>query len=527
MAKASEGGDRSRREFLKGLGAVPALALVGGRGLLSPADGAAGGDGPGRTSEAVPLRTAPVPPPERKLVGIQIGGRSFVDEGVDGCLDTLQQKGGVNALCSTVFTYGTGLAGRQAPPRPLPDHGGQKYLKIHGGCYTAVHPEFYADSPIRPEDLRAPDLGKFDILADVTAKAKARGIETYALFEEVYNPKLIPNFEKISEVDVYGRLGPSTCLNNPGARAFLTSMVSDWMTSNELDGLMWESERQGPLNNMIGAHGGSVRRRMHANCFCHYCTEKARAQGIDVARAKQGYIALDEFMKRTLAGDPETDGTFISFWRLLVEYPEIMAWHRFWFHSQEEAYGLIYGTAKSINPRARVGWHLMYYVTLSPFFMADEKYARLARNADFIKPATYNNCGGPRFAAFIRNVQSTIFRDMPPDEVLEMHYRWLHWTGEATLEKLPTAGLSAHYVAHEYTRAATDVNGEIPIYPGIDIDIPTRPDEKQTRPEDVKATTLAAFRAGAPGVVLSRKYAEMRLANLAGAGAALKELGYV
>jgi hypothetical protein len=35
---------------------------------------------------------------------------------------------------------------------------------------------------------------------------------------------------------------------------------------------------------------------------------------------------------------------------------------------------------------------------------------------------------------------------------------------------------------------------------------------------------LAAFRAGAPGVLLSRKYSEMRLANLGGAGAAIREL---
>jgi hypothetical protein len=30
-------------------------------------------------------------------------------------------------------------------------------------------------------------------------------MQTYCLFEEAYNPRLIPNFEKIAEVDVYGR----------------------------------------------------------------------------------------------------------------------------------------------------------------------------------------------------------------------------------------------------------------------------------------------------------------------------------
>jgi hypothetical protein len=49
--------------------------------------------------------------------------------------------------------------------------------------------------------------------------------------------------------------------------------------------------------------------------------------------------------------------------------------------------------------------------------------------------------------------------------------------------------------------------------------------EKRTQRSDVKAAVLAAFKAGAPGVVLSRKYAEMKLTNLAGTGEALRELG--
>jgi hypothetical protein len=63
------------------------------------------------------------------------------------------------------------------------------------------------------------------------------------------------------------------------------------------------------------------------------------------------------------------------------------------------------------------------------------------------------------------------------------------------------------------------------IYPGIDIDIPTALNEKRTTPEDTYASTMAALKAGAPGVILSRKYSEMRLTNLAGAGKAIKEFG--
>jgi len=496
--------DTSRRNLLQSLVAAPALAATAARATPAP----------------VPHRDGSSPASRDPFVALQVGARSFVDEGVDHCLDTLRETGGVNVVMAAVFTYGTGLAGRQSSDEPLPDHGVQAYDTIHGGSYAAVHPEFYAGSVIK--DIRAPDLGSFDILADVIPRAKAKGMQTYALFEENYNPKLIPNFGKIAEVDLYGRTGRTTCFNNPDARSFLASMVSDWVTSNDIDGLMWESERQGPLNNMLGAHFGSVQaKRSTIGCFCGHCMSKARDLGIDGPRAKEGFFALDRWVTQTLAGPRVADGTFVSLWRVLLNYPELLAWERFWYSSQEEAYGLIYGTAKAIKPKLQVGWHIMHLVTMSPFYSADTDYARLAHIADFLKPSPYNNCAGPRLAQYIRNVQSTIFRDSTPEQALDMHYRMMGLSGEPTLAQLPTAGLSGASVGVETRRAVADVEGAIPIYPGIDIDIPTALDEKRTRPEDVQAATAAALEAGASGVVLSRKYAEMRLSNIAGAKAAL------
>jgi hypothetical protein len=507
--------ETSRRKFLKEVSMTSALALAGGTAFARASSEGQLSNQSGQSS-AAQNRTE-----SKKFVAIQIGARSFVDEGVDKCLDTLQEKASVNVLMPTVFTYGRGLAGRQIPGLPLPDHGVQTYDEIHGGSYTKIHPEFYRNSVIR--DVRAPELGEFDILGDVTPKAKARGMKVYCLFEEAYNPRLMPNFEKVAEVDLYGKIGRSTCFNNPNARNFLTSLVQDWFTNNDLDGMMWESERQGPLNMALKADFSSGARRSIC-CFCAHCLQRGHEQGINVERARAGYVELDRWVTQVTTQPLPSDGSFVTLWRLLLEYPEILAWENLWFHSQEEMYGLLYGTVKEVNPRAQVGWHIMHLVTMSPFYQADQNYARLAHVSDYIKPSPYNNCAGPRLAQYVKNVQSTIFRDFTPDEVLEIHYKILHLQGEPGLDKLPTAGLSANYVGRETERALADVHGAVPIYPGIDIDIPTALNEKRTQPSDVKAAVLAAFKAGAPGVVLSRKYAEMRLTNLAGAGEALREL---
>ena len=46
----------------------------------------------------------------------------------------------MNTLFLAIFTYGRGIAGRQIPGQPLPDHGKQKYdLNFHGGNFAIPH----------------------------------------------------------------------------------------------------------------------------------------------------------------------------------------------------------------------------------------------------------------------------------------------------------------------------------------------------------------------------------------------------
>src|ERR1700741_2676653 len=99
-----------------------------------------------------------------KMIGIQVGAVSFVDEGVSKVLDTFQQSAYINTLFVATFTYGRGIAGRQVPGQPLPDHGKQEYDAdtFKGGSYTRVRPEYYRDTVIK--DFSAPDFGDYDVL---------------------------------------------------------------------------------------------------------------------------------------------------------------------------------------------------------------------------------------------------------------------------------------------------------------------------------------------------------------------------
>ena len=97
---------------------------------------------------------------------------------------------------------------------------------------------------------------------------------------------------------------------------------------------------------------------------------------------------------------------------------------------------------------------------------------------------------------------------------------------ERGIDEIAFTGLSSDYVYRETKRAKDGVAGtKTEIWPGIDIDIPTADNQSKSTPHGTKNAVLAAFRAQAQGVILSRKYSEMKLANLSGAGAAIRELG--
>ena len=56
------------------------------------------------------------------MIGVQVGAVSFADEGTEKVLDEFQQDALINTLFLATFTYGRGIAGRQLPGQPLPDH---------------------------------------------------------------------------------------------------------------------------------------------------------------------------------------------------------------------------------------------------------------------------------------------------------------------------------------------------------------------------------------------------------------------
>jgi hypothetical protein len=391
---------------------------------------------------------------------------------------------------------------------------------FHGGNYAAIHPEFYLKTVLK--NTRAPEFGDLDIVAEVLPAVKKRGMKVFCSVEDQWR-RDVPGVEECAEIDLQGRKTNTLCLFNPDVRSFWTGLVTDLCRSYDIEGILFFNERNGPLLNSFGASHFQEIDSSRITCFCEHHQRAAIQQGISFKRAREGYQKLDKVVKAALKNQRPVDGYYVEFQRLMLEYPEIIAWDRLFDQGKHQVLGEVYAAVKSVREDLLVGFHIEHVNSFNPFFRATRSYEDIATNADFLKVVAYNNCGGERYARFIRNVCSTIFRDVPPEEFMRFNNYILNYEKEAPFDKLAAKGLSSDYVFRETRRALEGVKGKCLILPGIDIGIPTGKDSRKASSDDTYAATFAALQAGANGVILSRKYSEMRLENLDAAGRAIRD----
>jgi hypothetical protein len=415
------------------------------------------------------------------MIGIQAGAVSFVDEGTAAVLDTFSATASINTIFLATFTYGRGIGGRQPRGSALPDHGKQEYDdNFHGGQFATPHPQYYRNTSILPE--KAPDHGGFDVIAEVLPAAHQRKMKVICWFEDVIGAK-VPGFDKAREVTLTGRPSTFACSRNPNTRNFWLGMVEDYLRSYDVDGLMWGSERQGPLGNAIVANHGGVGAGGGIACFCEYCVAEAKKRGIDVDRARAGFLELSAWVTASRAASAALspgaasaalpiDGGYVTFLRLLTRYPEILAWEKLWNDALIDTYRDMYQLAKSIAPTKGVGWHVWHNNSFSPLYRAEQDYAEFAKHSDFLKVVMYNLCGGERLAQYVRSVQRSIYADMTPEQVLAMTFDQMLYH-DVPLDELAAKGLSADYVSRETKRALASAGPSMRIWPGMDVDIPT------------------------------------------------------
>ena len=119
-----------------------------------------------------------------KFVGIQISPISFIDEGIDNVLDTLQKRVGVNVLLIGTVSW-LGLKSGRSVSWEIdgwPDHGIPEPFSMKGGAYFDPDPKFYNKTFIKDFKAQDKEMKDKDILKMVIPKAR----EIIILFKKFY-----------------------------------------------------------------------------------------------------------------------------------------------------------------------------------------------------------------------------------------------------------------------------------------------------------------------------------------------------
>lgn len=481
-----------------------------------------------------PLAAAPAEE-ARKTIAIQLDAVGLVDEGIERVLDEVQQRASANTLLLDTLWFSRATTESALAGERNRGHGARSTdARLRGGHLGTVHPELYRDTGIDPRLLAAPDARGVDLLAEVVPAARRRGMRVIGLIKDFF-PDGVPGLERLTERDFNGQTAEISCKRNPFYRNLLRGAVEDLIRSYDVDAVMYMSERQGAFTDTLGLRFRGIARGRPGSrtCFCEFCRSAAAAQGISFDRARAGFEELERFVAAGRAGQRPRDGAFVTVWRLMLRYPELLAWEHLWHEGLRDLYRFLHDQVKAVRPRVQFGSHMWPNHYMSPILRAEQDIAALTPYHDFIKVALYDNCGGPRFASYIESVSQTMWADVPKDELLQLHYRLMGYE-EAPYPQVRETGLKRDFVFRESRRAMDAARGtNTAILAGIDVDIPVLPlDLGGTDPSkaarrtrgDVAASVRQAFQAGVDGIVVSREYTEMQLDHLSGVADAIRAL---
>ncbi len=479
---------------------------------------------------AAPARTAP-------LIGIQIAGHSLLDEGLDRCLDLVQST----CLANTLFLYShSHYAAHNRPPELYADHGvpirDERKRKI-----TRVWLRHSTDA-FRHSALKIPrpgpdeEYGDRDLFAEIAAACRTRGLKFYARILEPGTKELqgrVPGSERAMSVGLDGQPGVQPCRNHPDWIAFWDALVGDTLRSYPLDGYQWGAERMGPLSSVLWKGSAPF-------CFCEHCAARAQREGINATRARQGFGELHAFIAKLRAGGAApADGVFTNVLRLLMRFPEILAWDYQWRLAREEQGRRTHAISKAARPAAQVGRHFDHQNTSwDALFLAQWSYADCAPYTDFIKPILYHDILAPRLHAWhLEELKRGPLAELSLAQSLDLFYALRGYDAQLQprADQLMSRGMDPDYVRVETKRIVDTVQGRCAIIPGIGVDVPNNfqggPSAGPTgrpfgsTPASVRAAVTHAFAAGGSGILISREYDEMRVENLRAIGDTLRALG--
>ena len=238
-----------------------------------------------------------------KMIGIQVGAISFVDEGTEKVLDILQERAGVNTLFLAVFTYGYRGIARTTDPRPTAARPRQAGIRSEFPRRQLCHAASRVLQKHRPQEpARARPRQPRYPCRSAPRRKKARH-ESHLLARGRLPHRPAEHRESAGARSARAQCRDAVCQQSRLPEFPDPGLVEDYARSYDIDGIMWGSERQGALCDSLGAtHDTPPIDPGEVTCFCEFCQRKAKERGINPERARQGFLELEKYVRSARSG---------------------------------------------------------------------------------------------------------------------------------------------------------------------------------------------------------------------------------
>src|SRR5215831_20990395 len=150
--------------------------------------------------------------PSTRFNGIQMGPHTMLDEGIDRCLDLIQETAAINAVMVYSHTYHADI---RKPPQMLATDHGVPPRRMSGRRLPSVwvrhHEQYFKGTTLRHQNVDSSfEYANRDLLAELVEPCRKRGMKLYARILEGSGRGAEQNIAGFSQVltrDIHGRVG--------------------------------------------------------------------------------------------------------------------------------------------------------------------------------------------------------------------------------------------------------------------------------------------------------------------------------
>ena len=430
----------------------------------------------------------------RPFIGVQLGKGMHEKDSLPQLFDEMQDRAAIN----TIIYFFSAKDARY----------GDNY---HGGT------QFRRDQA----DL---DQNGRDLVDLMQEAASRRDMDIYMGGGEMFWANCLQNHAEASWIDCFGNPYNFACVNKPDWRKFQTALHNDLFEQHPyLKGFLFMHERSASFMPIFKPD--TWRGDYNPSCFCEHCRAKGESRGIDAEKAAKGFRKMVSLFKDRKA-DLIRGGIMVGFWRILMEYPETLAWEKLQWDSFHDYRLAIVKAIKESKPNAVIGYHFQHHGLYGSLdYRAGDDPKLATEFADWVKPSLYAGASGQRYFDLLKKAQQSYLSDFDLETAHRVLSGWFNRSPENGWELLENESLaqspfSPDWVRSEAKRIKESVS-PLAMNAGLGIGVPGGEDVET--PEYIAACTQACFDAGTDGIMLSRHYHEMRPELVKAAGEVIKK----